>query len=276
MNKQCGVAKDLMPLCVDGVASEESRAYVAEHTEECQACRECYEGMKKTLEAPDTQAQETELAEFAQAASKLRRRHRIRARRNIIIGAVLAFVLSVAVLIGWNALIIQENHEIHTDDYNLVLSQLSDGRVVVTIDFMDSRRDVTLRMSTNPNPMTDDQYDVNVWLTSSIIPKIQSWTNQTGELGVIEDISRYSKISVGSKVKKGIWQQGDPIAPASAEMEEYYRVEQELDTLRAEYQAMRVGRENIFEVSETLFDDGRMNRLEQRLGALREIVPEWQ
>lgn len=276
MNKQCEIARDLMPLCVDEVASEGSREYVEAHMQECETCRDCYEEMKKTLAVQGAQLQREEQTEFAQAADKLKRRHQLRTRKNIVIGAALTLVMVIVVLIGWNALIVRENHEIHTDDYNLVLSQLSDGRVVVTIDYMDSRRAVSLRMSTTRDPMTDDQYATSVWLQTSIIPKWQSWTNQTGELSVITDISRYSKISVGREVKKGIWQQGDPIAPASEEMEEYYRVEAELNVLRAEREMTQIYRQNGFVTEENVAEEDEIRWLTQRLGALREIVPEWQ
>ena len=35
----CEVIRDLLPLCADGVASDESRAAVEEHIRTCAACR---------------------------------------------------------------------------------------------------------------------------------------------------------------------------------------------------------------------------------------------
>ena len=39
MNK-CSIVKDLLPLYVDGVCSEESHRLITEHLKECKACRD--------------------------------------------------------------------------------------------------------------------------------------------------------------------------------------------------------------------------------------------
>ena len=40
MNMKCEVIRDLLPLYVDGVASEESRALIEEHLNTCEGSRE--------------------------------------------------------------------------------------------------------------------------------------------------------------------------------------------------------------------------------------------
>ena len=40
MKMKCEVVRDLLPLYVDGVVSEESRKMIEEHLEECDDCRE--------------------------------------------------------------------------------------------------------------------------------------------------------------------------------------------------------------------------------------------
>lgn len=42
----CEIARDLMPLSVDGVCSEGSQRFLDKHVEECQPCRDYYSGMK--------------------------------------------------------------------------------------------------------------------------------------------------------------------------------------------------------------------------------------
>ena len=49
MKNECNVARDLMPLVIDGVASEESRKYVDEHVENCHACELIYGEMHAAL-----------------------------------------------------------------------------------------------------------------------------------------------------------------------------------------------------------------------------------
>ena len=40
MNIKCEVVRDLLPLYVDGVASEESCTLIEEHLKECEDCKE--------------------------------------------------------------------------------------------------------------------------------------------------------------------------------------------------------------------------------------------
>lgn len=49
----CEVIRDLLPLCADGVASEESRAAVEAHICTCEACRTLYENMCAPVEAQE-------------------------------------------------------------------------------------------------------------------------------------------------------------------------------------------------------------------------------
>ena len=45
-NITCEVIKDLLPLYVDGVLSEDSRKLVEEHLQSCKECREYYDNLK--------------------------------------------------------------------------------------------------------------------------------------------------------------------------------------------------------------------------------------
>ena len=46
MKRKCNVARDLMPLVIDGVASEDSQQYVDEHIAECTECALTYGAMR--------------------------------------------------------------------------------------------------------------------------------------------------------------------------------------------------------------------------------------
>ena len=53
MNKiSCNIIRDILPLYVDGVVSEDTRAMAAEHLEQCGECRKQYESMKNKVEVP--------------------------------------------------------------------------------------------------------------------------------------------------------------------------------------------------------------------------------
>ncbi|MBO5089126.1 MAG: zf-HC2 domain-containing protein, partial [Lachnospiraceae bacterium] len=45
MKNTCNVVRDLMPLYVDDMLSEESKQLVEEHIEQCEACKEEYRTM---------------------------------------------------------------------------------------------------------------------------------------------------------------------------------------------------------------------------------------
>lgn len=53
MNKiTCNVIKDILPLYIDGVVSEDTQKIVEEHLEECSLCRDEINKLKKTLVIP--------------------------------------------------------------------------------------------------------------------------------------------------------------------------------------------------------------------------------
>ena len=53
MNKiTCNVIKDILPLYIDGVVSEDTQKIVDEHLEKCSLCRDEMNKLKKTLVIP--------------------------------------------------------------------------------------------------------------------------------------------------------------------------------------------------------------------------------
>lgn len=50
-NDKCDVVRDLLPIYVDDVCSDESRRIVSEHLESCAECRQFYENMSKHIES---------------------------------------------------------------------------------------------------------------------------------------------------------------------------------------------------------------------------------
>lgn len=85
----CEVIRDLLPLCADGVASEESRAAVEAHICTCEACRTLYENMcapVETQEAP----KEPDYMDAVRQQKKENRRFILRVY-GIALGLVLLF-----------------------------------------------------------------------------------------------------------------------------------------------------------------------------------------
>ncbi len=83
----CEVIRDLLPLYVDDVASQESRELVEDHIRQCDACRALYENMCTPLEV---QATEKEL-DYMAAVKRQNKRFLLR-----LYGSLLAVVLLLA------------------------------------------------------------------------------------------------------------------------------------------------------------------------------------
>lgn len=99
--KQCAVARDLMPLAIDEVASEASKALVSEHVKECESCRAYYDGMMQQL-TRQTPAPETQTA-FVQFCGQMKKRVRVRKLLVTAIGLMLVIaILAVGALVYRN------------------------------------------------------------------------------------------------------------------------------------------------------------------------------
>ena len=98
MNKiTCDMCKDLMPLVKDGIASEDSRLAVIEHTATCEACKKLYENdnIELTEINPDL---ERELG-------KLKRRLQIFSAMLLMFGVFFGLSLTASEEMFYNSLI---------------------------------------------------------------------------------------------------------------------------------------------------------------------------
>lgn len=89
MNIKCEVIRDLLPLYVDEVASDESCALIEEHLEECQRCREYCQRLREDLPGGDE-------PDFADETASLRKiKRRINRNRILVVMVTLAFAIVV-------------------------------------------------------------------------------------------------------------------------------------------------------------------------------------
>ena len=239
MTNNCNVARDLMPLVIDGVASEESKQYVDEHIAECTECAVAYGEMRVILPRAN---EEKERAEMEKAAKKLRRKR--------IFRVVLAAVLSIAIFIGgtfaWNEIeyrLTQDRSQTMTlDEYTARLVQTKAGNVIVCVnlngrDDLDSvmKRHVSwsgiknntknvleIEMLKTPIPQYLSGDDANiqkmlrVYFGGSVVDG--EWYNVVNESG--ESWDEVALIS--GEARKVIYTKGDSIPYCSEEMEAYY------------------------------------------------------
>lgn len=93
----CEIVKDLIPLCVDDVASKSSVDFVNEHISTCTECRKEMENMKGSLRIPVNTNQQLQGAKPFEKMSKLLTNRIIKASVISVLVVVLAFVGFVAV-----------------------------------------------------------------------------------------------------------------------------------------------------------------------------------
>ena len=136
MKNNCNVAKDLMPLCIDGVASEESQQYVEAHIAECTECAVTYGAMKVELPRAN---QEKERAEMERAAKEMRKKRRKRVIWTGIIGAVLSIALFACAHRVYTNLCVVMDTFVQTDAYEVTVHRLQDDRVVLLFDQKDDQ-----------------------------------------------------------------------------------------------------------------------------------------
>ena len=93
MNIKCEVIKDLLPLYVDGVASEESCALIEEHLKECEDCRQYLELLQEDM--PDIS--EVSLADETASLRKIKRR--IRRNRVLVVLVTMVYAVIAGIII---------------------------------------------------------------------------------------------------------------------------------------------------------------------------------
>lgn len=90
MKISCKMAEDLLPLYLDEVCSEDSKAALREHLDSCEACREKLNRMRSQEPVPDITEKKMEMLSYAKKV----RKHRIRT----VIFAVCVMILAAIIL----------------------------------------------------------------------------------------------------------------------------------------------------------------------------------
>lgn len=133
MTNNCNVAKDLMPLVIDGVASEESQQYVDEHIAECTECALTYGAMRVELPRAN---QEKERAEMEKAAKAMKKKRRKRIFWSAVIGAVLSVVLFVGGEWLYHSLTQSTQYPMDKGELTVEVYKRADGTGLVVFDLV--------------------------------------------------------------------------------------------------------------------------------------------
>lgn len=246
MTNNCNVARDLMPLVIDGVASEESQQYVDEHIAECTECALTYGAMKVELPRAN---QEKERAEMEKAAKEMRKKRRKRIAKSVVLGVVLCFVLVVGGLRLWEELTLYSRYPMAKSEVAVQLYKMSDGTGLIVYDLEKNNHVVslgwgyeydngviTLRPEKPAIYVGHERYEkmyggyrtdkIGGWEEQGWMKmtaaQVEAW-NTSSRLNIQKyDPNPIQEIWVEySDGRELIYQHGDEVSPCSAEMEAY-------------------------------------------------------
>lgn len=171
---RCAVNRDLMPMCIDGTASEASQRKVRKHVNECEACATVYQEMQTSvdLNVPD----EVEKQQFDTAVKRVRHQHTRRKVGMVLLGVALALAVCAAAAYGYYWYFIEEV-PVDVTSYNmeLVLRQSEgDAPVILRVSNMPRRARVNLRVQAEGQKLgADGQLQPNL--------KMYLWVSTTRE-----------------------------------------------------------------------------------------------
>lgn len=287
MKIDCNVARDLMPLVIDEAASHESAELVSKHVAECADCNTYFSNLKGELPVVPT---EKEQQSTTQMVSTLRKRHWMRIIRNVMIGLLIGALLAAGGLyLLRDQIFMMSATPAALEDYDLFLSQLKDGRIVmcqyyhglnhgVSYSHEYSRVDKQTRIGYYSVNEYGSKQDVPVdqysWIIMSkyvregdVISYLEPIPGEPYDISMMEVQQIYKGTSGEHEL---IWTLGDSIPAASDELEELIAMADEYKALpRVETDDGKMG----YPDEETKL---RADYLFMRIGRLENKIPEWQ
>lgn len=265
---ECNVVRDLMPLVLDRVASEESREIVETHITSCEDCRKQYDAMKADLPEETRAEYEEEQKQFTDALKAVKKK---KLRRRVRVIALAALACMAAVLIGlfaYDALFWKMTAPVDNQYYSLSMCQTKSGMYVITADatqldfntmtvsedaFVDGKDIVYVRFMAAP-----------IHTPASAGSGIKKWDVMT-----IESITEYP----ADEIRQGtpgnyitIWKKGDPVPAASEEMERYYALQ---EAYKQWFSTLQPDEDGVILLEDEYF--AWQNSIEEA----RKSVPEW-
>lgn len=138
MKINCGIAKDLLPLYVDEVCSQESKGAIEEHLSECQDCKNYYEQLKAPTpyyneENIKKEFEQKQISSLKSAKKKWKKSKRIFCIAGIIVGIIAVYAARKILLLAgvMGALVVSSmatKPEVHVDpaEYRTLIGEESD------------------------------------------------------------------------------------------------------------------------------------------------------
>lgn len=156
LSAKCAVNRDLMPLCIDGTASEASQRKVRKHVAECPPCATVYQEMQTSvdLNIPD----EAEQQQFDTAVKKVRHKHTRRKITAVLSGVLLALLVCAAAAYGYHWYFIEEV-PVDVNSYSMELvRRQSEGNtpIILRVKNMPRRARISMQVKEEGRTLDDD------------------------------------------------------------------------------------------------------------------------
>ena len=218
---ECNIVRDLMPLVLDRVASDESREIVEEHITACGECRKQYEDMKAEMPEETRTEFEEDQAQFISAVRKVRKQKRKRRIIALVTAAVICFLAVVCGGLLYDRLRLRDDQPIPAAEYELILSRLKDGRTAMT--FRSDKTYSSLAYSERME-MEDGQKIMYEYMSTSMIHETYQ-EPMAADFGALEMDGSLQEIRRGTPEDYvTVWKRGDTIPDASEEMNAWYEM----------------------------------------------------
>ncbi len=246
----CNVNKDLLPLYVDDVCSEESKSMVEEHLAGCEKCQEYYEALKegipeeKIAEEKEGLLSEEKMREAAVSVIKATKKEIMKSQTIKAAGIVAAVILALFVIEGlngsymggWLEKIPIFDIRLKADDVRVTeMYQLKSGDLFITVE---PDKKCTMYYMSNLQEIYDEKEEkftsefegffalehaplemnaVGIRSCSFVFPLSKEVKEYDGTVREREDSVIYLEGKGGKRVK--VWEKGQKVEIAPPEIE---------------------------------------------------------
>ena len=220
---ECNVVRDLMPLVLDRVASDESREMVEGHIGTCAECRKQYEDMKSALPEDSRAEYEEEQKQFTQALEAVRKTRLKRRIRLVALAAAVCLAVTLAGLYAYDAMFHRYTVPVDNSLYSLSVVELKGGQWIVTAETG------RIHFDTNPDILDVNENGRDICYIRLMAPPVHPADPSILVEGKRE-IVRFENNGDGkpAELRQGspgdyviLWKEGEPMPAASEEMERY-------------------------------------------------------
>ncbi|SHO53288.1 DUF4825 domain-containing protein [Anaerocolumna xylanovorans] len=225
MEKTCDIIKDLLPLYIDGVCSEDSKRAVEEHIEGCESCKRELESYKGEISAVDRQEEEV----IKKISSRWKR-----SKTKALLTGILA--MAVVIVFGISALLYSvttravKDSEVTVEDLSMLSNsnvyfalKVSDAIHAKGVSWFEEKGDIYITLKTDKLRLKNTKTAENSFAENT--DDYSRWEFDTKMSG-IKNIYLYEGLKGyedGKSAKTLIWSSGMNLSAAKTEAEVWIR-----------------------------------------------------